>query len=287
MPLIDLPPAQHDTILTSLEKGLSLVKNKGNGVLIFTADQQLHKIVIDIMFYQPSYFNLVVPVLGGMHMLMNFIHAISIIMSGSGLKEILASSFESVDKMLSGKKYPQNFRAMRMLVEELLECVVQDEQVSSFSDLTRLLDDRASQSRTCLWTNNVIKATVIMMNFSRAGHEADTSLHISAAEAMLPHFRFAGCHRYLRYGALYVHHIKSLPEARLEKVLREDFFMRHIPGVYNATWTDMFIESTYMRLGHGPAGAVGLSTNYDQKKKWALSFSLCGEVSQNPSVSIP
>ena len=182
MPLIDLPPAQHDTILTSLEKGLSLVKNNGNGVLIFTADQQLYKIVIDIMFHQPSYFKLVVPVLGGMHMLMNFIHAISIIMSGSGLKEILASSFESVDKMLSGKKYPQNFRAMRMLVEELLECVVQDEQVSSFSDLTRLLDDRASQSRTTrLWTNNVIKATLIMMNFSRARHEADTPLHISAA----------------------------------------------------------------------------------------------------------
>ena len=57
--------------------------------------------------------------------------------------------------------------------------------------------------------------------------------------------------------------------------------MRHIPGVYNATWTDMFIESTYMMLGHGPAGAVGLSTNYDQMKKWALSFALCGEVSQN------
>ena len=57
--------------------------------------------------------------------------------------------------------------------------------------------------------------------------------------------------------------------------------MRHIPGVYNATWTDMFIETTYKRLGHGPAGAVGLSTDYDQMKKWALSFALCGEVSQN------
>ena len=188
MPLIDLPPAQHDTILTSLVKGLSFVKNKGNDVLIFTADQQIYKIVIDIMFHQPYYFELVVPVLGGMYMLMNFIHAISIIMSGSGLKEILASSFKSVDKMLSGKKYPQNFRALRMLVEELLQCVVQDRNVSSFSGLVELLDNRASQSRTSrLWTNNVIKPTFIIMNFSRASHEADTSLHISAAEAMLPY----------------------------------------------------------------------------------------------------
>jgi hypothetical protein len=57
--------------------------------------------------------------------------------------------------------------------------------------------------------------------------------------------------------------------------------MRHIPGIYNALWTDMFIESTYMKLGHGPAGVVGLATNYDQMTKWALSFALCGEVSLN------
>ena len=213
---------------------------------------------------------------------MNFIHAISIIMSGSGLKEILASSFKSVDKILSGKKYPQNFRALRMLVQELLQCVVQDRNVSSFSGLIELLDDRASQSRTSrLWTNNVIKPTFIIMNFSRASHEADTSLHISAAEAMLPYVRFAGCHRYSRYGTFYVHHIKSLPKSTLEKVLKEDFFMRHIPGIYNATWTDMFIETTYMRLGHGPAGVVGLATDYEQMKKCALSVALCGEVSQN------
>ena len=128
---------------------------------------------------------------------------------------------------------------------------MQEEHVSSFSDLIRLLDDRSSRSKTTrLWTDNVIKTTLIMMNISRAGHEADTSLHISAAEAMLPYFRFAGCHRYSRYGAFYVHHIKSLPKATLQKVLREDFFMRHIPGVYNATWTDMFIETTDMKLGH-------------------------------------
>ncbi len=47
-----------------------------------------------------------------MHMLMNFIHTIAIIMAGSGMKEILAVTFGSIDKMLSGKKYPQNFRAL-------------------------------------------------------------------------------------------------------------------------------------------------------------------------------
>jgi hypothetical protein len=42
----------------------------------------------------------------------------------------------------------------------------------------------------------------------------------------------------------------------------------------------MLIETTYMRMGHGPAGATGVATDYNQMMKWALSFALCGEVSQ-------
>ena len=36
-----------------------------------------------------------------------------------------------------------------------------------------------------------------------------------------------------------------------------------------------------MRMGHGPAGTVGIATDYHQMVKWALSFALCGEVTQN------
>ena len=57
-------------------------------------------------------------------MLMNFIHAKAVIMAGSRKNEILARTFGSVGKMLSGKKYPQNFRAIRMLVEEMLQCIL-------------------------------------------------------------------------------------------------------------------------------------------------------------------
>ena len=99
-----------------------------------------------------------------------------------------------------------------------------------------------------------------MMIFSRAGHEGaghegDWALHLYAAEAMLPYFRAAA-------------------------------FVRHIPGIYNATWTDMFIETTYMRFGHGPDVAVGVATDYQQMVKWALSFAPSGEISQNvPAMS--
>ena len=64
-------------------------------------------------------------------MLMNFIHAIAIIMAGSDMKEILDGTIGSSDKMLTGKKYTQNFRAFRMLVEGVLRSVVLIKGVTS------------------------------------------------------------------------------------------------------------------------------------------------------------
>jgi len=119
-----------------------------------------------------------------------------------------------------------------------------------------------------------------MLNFSRGRHERNWSLHLLSAEAMLPYFHCAGCHHYARYGAFYIHHMKGLPPETMKK-LQHGVFVRYIPCIYNATRADMFIETTYMRLGHGPAGAVGVATNYNQMVKWALGFSLSGEVLQN------
>ena len=48
---------------------------------------------------------------------MSFVGAIGSLMGGSGLSEILSSTFAGVPKMLSGKKFPQDVRAMRLVVE--------------------------------------------------------------------------------------------------------------------------------------------------------------------------
>ena len=69
---------------------------------MLTVDQQLYKVTLDVMFHMSSYFENVVPILARMHMLMSFIHIVSILMADSGLKEIMISTFGSVDKMVSG-----------------------------------------------------------------------------------------------------------------------------------------------------------------------------------------
>ena len=94
---------------------------------------------------------------------------------------------------------------------------------------------------------------------------------------MLPYFRSAGCHNYARYAAFYVHHMKGLDPVMMKK-LQYGAFVCHIPGIYNSTWTDMFIETTYIRLWHGQTGEIGLATDYHHMAKWALSFALRGGI---------
>lgn len=50
--------------------------------------------------------------------------------------------------------------------------------------------------------------------------------------------------------------------------------MRHKPGIFNSLWSDMFIETTFMRYGHGPGGIIGITLQPDTVKRWALSLHL-------------
>ena len=53
-----------------------------------------------------------------MHFLMGYIGSIGVLMAGSGIKEILEKAFGG------GEKYPQNLRAFRMLMEEVLRLLL-------------------------------------------------------------------------------------------------------------------------------------------------------------------
>ena len=57
---------------------------------------------------------------------------------------------------------------------------------------------------------NLVNTVVLMMNFSGGGNEGNWVLHILAAEAMPPYYRFPGCHNYAHYAAFYVNHMKGL-----------------------------------------------------------------------------
>ena len=67
--------------------------------------------------------------------------------------------------------------------------------------------------------------------------------------------------------------MKDLDPATKKKLL-QGACVRHIPCIFNLTWTDMFIETIYIRLEHGPSVFI----DYNQMAKWALGFTYSEEV---------
>ena len=45
--------------------------------------------------------------------------AVGVLMAGSGLEELMKAAFGGVMKMLIGKNFPQNTRALRIVVEQV------------------------------------------------------------------------------------------------------------------------------------------------------------------------
>jgi len=111
--------------------------------------------------------------LGGMHLLMSYVGSIGSLMAGSGMTEILSEAFAGVLKMLTGKQYPDNVRALRMLVEEIIRPLFQTQNLGCMADLLQALDDAASHSRTAkLWVNCLFKPVFTIMKYIRAEREA-------------------------------------------------------------------------------------------------------------------
>ena len=66
---------------------------------------------------------------------MSYCGCIGTLMADTGIGEILSVAFGGVLKMFSGKKFPQNVRAQRMLVEELLRPLFEKNSCHNMVDL--------------------------------------------------------------------------------------------------------------------------------------------------------
>ena len=97
-------PAHPDPITTAMTKAQKLSKDSGQDFTLFTADQQIYKVAVQVKCAYPDQFSNLIPRLGGMHMLMSFNGAVGTLMAGSGLAEILEAVFGGFGKMLSGKR---------------------------------------------------------------------------------------------------------------------------------------------------------------------------------------
>ena len=56
LPLIDMPPAEHDTILTSVLQVKRLSEAAGQQFTVFTLDQQLYRYAVESQWVLPGLF---------------------------------------------------------------------------------------------------------------------------------------------------------------------------------------------------------------------------------------
>ena len=75
---------------------------------------------------------------GGMHLVMSFVSCIGVLMKNSGLLSWLKSAFGEEEKMLTGKKFSMNVRALCFAMRELFRDYVGE--MKTFQDLANFLD---------------------------------------------------------------------------------------------------------------------------------------------------
>ena len=235
-PFSDMIPAEPDTMKTAMvEAHLTLLT--GQEWTIFKNDKQLYQVAVNITWVDKNMFLYVcnVPCLGDMHMLISFVEAFGTLMRGSGFEEILKSTFAGVPKLLSGKNFPQNVRALRNVTEELLRPILNNQGLHSTKKHTKYLASKSQKSSTTkLWVDCLIKPVLIMMELVRAEKEGNWPLHLCAAEKMLPYF-FASSHvNYAQYGLYYLRSMQRLHPTLLKKFMAGEHVMHHQNSFWNA-----------------------------------------------------
>ena len=165
-------------------------------------------------------------------------------------------------------------RALRLLAEELLRPIPINTDVQTMADLRQYLDSKSSQSKTAkLWIECLIEPVFIMMLFVRPEREAYWTLHLFAVEKMLSYFFASGHIHYARYGLYYLRCMQCLHPRFMKRFMAGEHVMHHQDGLWNGIWSDLFIETTYMRYGHGPSGITGSTLNESTLVIWAFSHS--------------
>jgi hypothetical protein len=106
----------------------------------------------------------------------------------------------------------------------------------------------------------LIKPVFIMLMFIRAERERD--LHPDVALLLRPWLRL----------------MEALSPKVLNRFMKVEHVMTHIPGIWNGIWSNKYVKTTFMRYGHGKGGIIGITLQPETLKTWALSLHICSKL---------
>ena len=100
-------------------------------------------------------------------------------------------------------------------------------------------------------------------------------LHLDTVKDMVPLFFAAGQAHYARYALYYLRTMEGFPDGIGAHFINGQHTMHHNAGLFNSIWSDMAIETTFMRYGHGQSGVIGITLEQETLKTWAYSLRTC------------
>ena len=123
-----------------------------------------------------------------------------------------------------------------------------------------------------------MRPVMLMLIYIRAEPEGNFALHLYACQKMMPYFFAADYTNYALYGLCYLRTMHKLPGKILDNFMKGKHVMRHQNGLRNGIWSDMMIETAYMRYDEGPGGIIGFTTKKRLVKIWSESLLTCSEI---------
>ena len=82
----------------------------------------------------------------------------------------------------------------------------------------------------------------------------------------------ANKYNYSRYGFYYVRSMTWLGPEILDRFCQGQQSLHHTAGIYNGQWSDMFIETNWMRKRRGPGSIIGMTENPQSMASWVYSM---------------
>ena len=79
----------------------------------------------------------------------------------------------------------------------------------------------------------------------------------------------------------YLRSMQRLHPTVHKQFMEGEHVIHHQDGLWNGIWSDLFIETTYMRYGKGPSGIIGSTLNDSTLAIRALSVSTLGQLSND------
>ena len=96
--LIDMVPSYPGIMMTTMMKATRLTNDTEQSFTIFTADQQLFRVMVDTIWVYPDLVTEFISRLGGMQLLMSFVGSVGTLIANIRLEEIMKSLFVGVAK---------------------------------------------------------------------------------------------------------------------------------------------------------------------------------------------